>query len=86
MGLRKDTGFGFKKNTCRLSSLLSPDGLVCPLSSRYAAQLLTPSSILARINGKETINTEEIEEISSLFYDAKSSAKILAEGGDKFMK
>ncbi|XP_038068716.1 ruvB-like 1 [Patiria miniata] len=53
---------------------------------RYAAQLLTPSSILARINGKDAINTEEIEEISGLFYDAKSSAKILAEGGDKFMK
>ncbi|XP_022081282.1 ruvB-like 1 [Acanthaster planci] len=53
---------------------------------RYAAQLLTPCSILARINGKETIGTEEIEEISGLFYDAKSSAKILAEGGDKYMK
>ena len=54
--------------------------------SRFAAQLLTPSSILSRINGKDTITTDEIDEISGLFYDAKSSAKILAEGGDKYMK
>ncbi|XP_033647305.1 ruvB-like 1 [Asterias rubens] len=53
---------------------------------RFAAQLLTPSSILSRINGKDTITTDEIDEISGLFYDAKSSAKILAEGGDKYMK
>ncbi|XP_071809980.1 ruvB-like 1 [Asterias amurensis] len=53
---------------------------------RFAAQLLTPSSILSHINGKDTITTDEIDEISGLFYDAKSSAKILAEGGDKYMK
>ncbi|XP_022295968.1 ruvB-like 1 [Crassostrea virginica] len=53
---------------------------------RYSVQLLTPSNLLAKINGKDGISSEEIEEISKLFYDAKSSAKILAEQEDKYMK
>eukprot|EP00057_Strongylocentrotus_purpuratus_P030743 XP_782589.1 PREDICTED: ruvB-like 1 [Strongylocentrotus purpuratus] len=53
---------------------------------RYAVQLLTPSSILARINGKDSIGEDEINEINELFYDAKSSAKILAAAADKYMK
>ncbi|KAL3853075.1 hypothetical protein ACJMK2_016654 [Sinanodonta woodiana] len=53
---------------------------------RYAVQLLTPGNLLARINGKESIGREEIEEISKLFFDAKTSAKILAEQEDKYMK
>lgn len=53
---------------------------------RYAVQLLTPSNLLARINGKDAITKEEIEEINKLFYDAKASAKILAEQEDKYMK
>lgn len=53
---------------------------------RYSVQLLTPSNILAKINGKDAITSEEIDEINKLFYDAKSSAKILAEQEDKFMK
>nr|XP_054752382.1 ruvB-like 1 [Lytechinus pictus] len=53
---------------------------------RYAVQLLTPSSLLARINGKDSIGEDEINEINELFYDAKSSAKILAAAGDKYMK
>ena len=53
---------------------------------RYAVQLLTPASILARINGREMISREDIGEINELFYDAKSSAKLLAEHGDKYMK
>ena len=39
-----------------------------------------------KINGKDTISREEIAEINELFYDAKSSAKILAEQMDKYMK
>ena len=53
---------------------------------RYAIQLLTPASILARINGRDTIAPEDIQEINELFYDAKSSAKMLAEQDDKYMK
>lgn len=53
---------------------------------RYAVQLLTPGSILARINGKDSVGGEEVEEIDKLFFDAKASAKILQEQGDKFLK
>ncbi|XP_052329519.1 ruvB-like 1 isoform X1 [Oncorhynchus keta] len=44
---------------------------------RYAAQLLTPASLLGRVQGKEGVEREQVEEINELFYDAKSSAKIL---------
>lgn len=53
---------------------------------RYSVQLLTPSNLLAKINGKDGITKEEIEEINELFYDAKASAKILADQEDKYMK
>merc|ERR1712139_740925 len=46
---------------------------------RYAVQLLTPAKVLVGTNGKETITEEDIEEIDSLFYDAKASAKLLIE-------
>lgn len=53
---------------------------------RYAVQLMTPASLLARINGHEMVSREDVEEIDGLFYDAKSSAKLLAEQEDKYMK
>eukprot|EP00043_Microstomoeca_roanoka_P014912 m.148684 g.148684 ORF g.148684 m.148684 type:complete len:456 (+) comp16140_c0_seq1:162-1529(+) len=53
---------------------------------RYAVQLLTPSFLLAKINGRETVTTAEIEEINDLFIDAKTSAKVLMEQTDKFLK
>ena len=54
--------------------------------NRYAVQLLTPASILAKINGKDKISKEEIEEVNDLFYDAKSSAKLLQQDQDKYLK
>ena len=48
-------------------------------SLRFVVQLLTPSQVLAQTLGKLKISTEEINEISQLFYDGKSSAKILQE-------
>lgn len=53
---------------------------------RYAVQLMTPSFLTARINGRTTISQEDVNEINSLFLDAKSSAKILTQQKDKFMK
>ena len=53
---------------------------------RYAVQLMTPANLLARINGHEMVSREDVEEIDKLFYDAKSSAKLLAEQEDKYMK
>ena len=63
-----------------------PRGTWPNFSPRYVTQLLTPSNILARINGRDAIAKEDIEEINDLFYDAKSSAKILSEQSEKFMK
>jgi len=54
-------------------------------SLRYVVQLLTPSAILAKTAGRESIAREDIEEIDSLFFDAKSSAKLLAEQADKYI-
>lgn len=53
---------------------------------RYAVQLLTPASLLGRVQGKENVEREQVEEINELFYDAKSSAKILQDQHHKFMK
>lgn len=52
---------------------------------RYAVQLLTPASLTAKINGRDNINKEDIEEVSSLFLDAKASARILSDNKEKFM-
>jgi RuvB-like protein 1 (pontin 52) len=46
-------------------------------SLRYALQLLTPANILAKLNGRDQIEIEDVDEVSQLFYDAKASAKIL---------
>merc|ERR1711967_134441 len=54
-------------------------------SLRYVVQLLTPASIMAQTAGRETISRDDIEEIDSLFYDAKSSAKVLSENADKYI-
>lgn len=47
-------------------------------SLRYAVQLLTPSRVLSRINGRDEICRDDIEEIGGMFYDAKASAKVLS--------
>merc|ERR1711971_367977 len=54
-------------------------------SLRYVVQLLTPAFIMARTAGRETITRDDIEEIDSLFFDAKSSAKVLSENADKYI-
>ncbi|TPX36235.1 hypothetical protein SmJEL517_g01542 [Synchytrium microbalum] len=54
-------------------------------SLRYSMQLLTPSNILAKINGRTTIALEDVEEVGKLFYDAKSSAKILTEHAQNYI-
>lgn len=53
---------------------------------RHAIQLMTPASLLSRINGRECITKEDLQETDELFFDAKASAKLLAEQGDKYMK
>jgi len=46
---------------------------------RYAVQLLTPAKVVVNTNGREEVTKEDVEEIDALFYDAKASAKLLAE-------
>merc|ERR1711998_502201 len=54
-------------------------------SLRYVVQLMTPASILAKTNGRDEVSREEIEEVDQMFYDAKSSAKLLAAQADKYI-
>jgi RuvB-like protein 1 (pontin 52) len=52
---------------------------------RYAVQLLTPSFLLAKINGSETVSAVEVEEINHLFHDAKTSARTLRDQDEKYL-
>ncbi len=54
-------------------------------SLRYVVQLLTPARILATTYARTQVTADDIIEINSLFRDAKTSAKLLAEQSDKFL-
>ena len=54
-------------------------------SLRYAVQLLTPASILARSRGRDAIQRDDVEESRTLFYDAKASARIIAQNASKYI-
>ena len=55
------------------------------VSLRYALQLLTPSSILAKVNGRQAIEAADVEECGDLFIDAKRSAQIVDNAGGAFI-
>ncbi|KAF9888108.1 RuvB ATP-dependent DNA helicase pontin [Aspergillus nanangensis] len=56
------------------------------VSLRYALQLLTPASILARVNGRPGgIEEADVAECEDLFLDAKRSAAIVSQDSDKFL-
>lgn len=55
-------------------------------SLRYTTQLLTPSSILAKINGNDEITKAEIDEVRELYLDAKRSATMLKNNSVNYMK
>jgi RuvB-like protein 1 (pontin 52) len=56
------------------------------ISVRYALQLLTPSSILARVSGRNQIDVADVEECEDLFIDARRSAAIVnSEVGNGFI-
>jgi len=54
-------------------------------SLRYALQLLSPASILAKINAHDKLSREDIEEVDGLFFDGKSSAKYLLENSTQYI-
>ena len=53
--------------------------------NRYAVQLLTPSNVLAQINGHESILLDDVKEVDDLFFDAKKSAKHLVDQDSQFI-
>ena len=56
------------------------------VSLRYALQLLTPASILARVNGRPNgIEAADVAECEDLFLDAKRSAQIVNQDSSKFL-
>jgi len=57
----------------------------CKTSLRYCVQMITPAMVLAETLGKTKISKDEVDEIASLFYDGKTSAKILSEQADKYI-
>ncbi|PWN92665.1 RuvB-like helicase 1 [Acaromyces ingoldii] len=57
---------------------LTDDGMQSSL--RYALQLLTPASILARVSGRSQVSLADLEESHSLFIDARTSAHNLVSG------
>ncbi|MFS7956662.1 putative DNA helicase [Helianthus anomalus] len=54
-------------------------------SLRHAVQLLSPGSVVAKMNGREGICKADLEEVSSLYLNAKSSAKLLQEQQDRYI-
>ena len=52
------------------------------VSLRYALQLLTPASILAKVGGKTEVGVGDVEECENLFLDAGRSAKAAGEGAN----
>lgn len=54
-------------------------------SLRYVVQLITPSMVLAQTLGKLKISIDEVNEINNLFFDAKTSAKLLHSQAEKYI-
>ncbi|XP_030944828.1 ruvB-like protein 1 [Quercus lobata] len=54
-------------------------------SLRHAVQLLSPSSIMAKMNGRDNIYKADIEEVKALYMDAKSSARLLQAQQEKYI-
>ncbi|XP_004970504.1 ruvB-like protein 1 [Setaria italica] len=54
-------------------------------SLRHAIQLLSPASVIAKTNGREKICKADLEEVSGLYLDAKSSARLLQEQQERYI-
>ena len=55
------------------------------VSLRYALQLMTPASILARVGGRDKIELQDMKEAEDLFIDAKRSAAIVNKEESEFL-
>ncbi|CAL9202109.1 unnamed protein product [Musa hybrid cultivar] len=54
-------------------------------SLRHAIQLLSPASIVAKTNGRDKICKADLDEVTSLYLDAKSSARLLQEQQERYI-
>ncbi|KAG5439079.1 hypothetical protein PCK2_000884, partial [Pneumocystis canis] len=63
---------------------LTKQGAVSSL--RYVIQLLTPSSIFAKVSGRQEIDVQDVEESITLFLDGKESAKVVHMQSKNFIK
>ncbi|OWM69019.1 hypothetical protein CDL15_Pgr025206 [Punica granatum] len=54
-------------------------------SLRHAVQLLSPASVVAKMNGRDSICKADIEEVTTLYLDAKTSGRLLQEQQDKYI-
>ena len=55
------------------------------ISLRYALQLLTPASVLARAMARKEIEAVDITECEDLFIDARRSAMVVEQNRDGFI-
>lgn len=55
------------------------------VSLRYALQLLSPASVLAKVGGRQVIEGVDVDECQDLFLDARRSATILKDQGEGFI-
>ncbi|AQK60872.1 RuvB-like protein 1 [Zea mays] len=52
---------------------------------RHAIQLISPASVVSKTNGREKICKADLEEVSGLYLDAKSSARLLQEQQERYI-
>ena len=77
----------------KVSATLSPEALDeltrlgASISLRYALQLLAPASILARARGSESnvVSGGDVQEATSLFWDASRSAQQLKDNASEYI-
>ncbi len=55
-------------------------------SLRYAVQLLTPASEVAKEEGRETVTPEDVEKVYGLFSDVSRSVEVLKKYEERMMK
>ncbi|TXG64208.1 hypothetical protein EZV62_011202 [Acer yangbiense] len=71
--------------------VVDEDSLAClgeiarDTSLRHAVQLLSPASVVAKMNDRDNICKEDVEEVKALYLDAKSSARLLQEQQEKYI-
>ncbi|KAG6763197.1 hypothetical protein POTOM_033735 [Populus tomentosa] len=62
-----------------------PAEVIQILAVRAQVELLSPASIVAKMNGREEIRKVDLEEVCALYRDAKSSAKLLQDQQEKYI-